>query len=288
MAKLFCFGFGYCAQALAGRLQAAGWQIGGTHRGAETVAASRANGVEAHVFAPGQPIRNAAQALEGVSHLLVSISPDPGADPVDPVLAMHAGALRDLPLAWIGYISSTVVYGDHDGAWVDEDSALRTTQPRGLARIAAEQAWRDFGQTAGVPVHLFRSAGIYGPRRNALETMRSGRGRRIIKAGQVTSRIHVDDIARVLEASIAGGGEGGIYNLADDLPCPQYEPLDYAARLLGLAPAPTISFDDLPADSPSRKFMIDNRRVSNRRIKQDLGVRLQYPTYKEGLDALFG
>lgn len=284
MPKLFCFGFGYSAQALATRLRGAGWFIAGTHRTPDAVNASREKGIDAHVFSADHPLTDPAAALEGVSHVLVSISPEAGAG--DPVLAAHGDALKSSGVQWIGYISSTVVYGDHNGAWVDEFSELRTTQPRGRARIDAENAWAALGDACGAAVQIFRCAGIYGPGRNALETLQSGTARRIVKPGQVTSRIHVDDIAQVLAASIARPRAGGIYNLADDYPCPPAEVLDYAAALLGVPPAPTIAFDDLPADSPSRKFMTDNRRVRNNRIKQELGVRLLYPTYGHGLDAL--
>lgn len=286
MPKLFCFGFGYSARALAARLRQDGWSIAGTHRSPDAVNASRKQGIDAHIFSSDHPLADLDAALDGVSHVLVSVSPE--VETGDPVLAAHGDLLRSRRFEWIGYISSTVVYGDHSGDWVDESSALRTTQPRGRARIDAENAWLALGAANGTPVQIFRCAGIYGPGRNGLEAIKSGKARRIVKEGQVTSRIHVEDIAQVLAASIARPKARGIYNLADDYPCAPLEVLDYAATLLGAPPAPSIAFEDLPPDSPSRRFMTDNRRVQNNRIKNELGVQLLYPTYKEGLDALAG
>lgn len=288
MPKLFCFGFGFCAQALARRLKTRGWQVAGTHRDAESADAKREEGYETHVFSARQSLTDIEQVLEGSSHLLVSIAPVVNADGTlsDIVLEQYQAVLEAVPFTWIGYISSTVVYGDHQGAWVDESSSLQTTQPRGLARVAAENSWLDLCAVHGQRTHIFRSAGIYGPGRNALVTMRSGSARRIVKPGHVTSRIHLDDIAATLDASIAAPNPGAIYNLADNQPAAQPEPLDYAAKLLGVEPAPTVAFEDLPEGSPSRKFLLDNRRVSNKRIKEELGVKLTYPSYREGLDAL--
>jgi len=278
--SLFCFGLGYTALALARRLQAEGWRITGTcHEAARQEELARL-GIEAWIFDRNRPLADPAAALATCTHLLSSVPPD---DAGDPVLEVHRSAIaarRDLP--WAGYLSTTGVYGDRLGGWVDETSELRPTGPRGRHRVAAEAAW----SALGVPVHIFRLAGIYGPGRSAFDALRAGRAQRIDKPGQVFSRIHRDDIVQVLRASMTRPRAGGIYNLCDDDPAAPADVVAYAASLLGLAPPPLVPFGEAKLSEMARSFYDDNKRVRNDRIKQELGVRLTYPDYRAGLAAI--
>jgi len=282
--RLFCFGLGYSARVLAARLGARGWRIAGTTRAAEAVAELARAGIEAFAFDRDRPLEAPGAALAGTTHILSSVPPDAEGDPV---LDCHGADIARLPgLAWAGYLSTTGVYGDRGGGWVDEDSALEPTGDRGRRRLAAERAWLALRRDHGVPVHLFRLAGIYGPGRNALESLRAGTARRIDKPGQVFSRIHVEDIATALEASIARPNPGRAYNLCDDDPAPPEEVIAHACALLGVEPPPLIPFEAAELSPMARSFYRDNKRVSNRRIKDELGVELAYPDYKAGLKAL--
>ncbi len=279
--RLFCFGLGYSARALADALQGEGWRIAGSGRQA---AEGQAGGREMYVFDGAAPMQNAGAALAGTTHLLSSVPP--GADG-DPVLDWHADDIAAIPgLRWIGYLSTTGVYGDRQGGWVEEESPRKPSGSRGERRVAAEDGWFTLGRRCGVPVQSFRLAGIYGPGRSALETVRGGSARRIVKPGQVFSRIHVDDIATVLRASIARPAAGAAYNLCDDEAAPPEEVIAYACDLLGVeAPAP-VAFADAELSPMARSFYRDNKRVSNRRIKEELGVTLRWPNYREGLRGL--
>lgn len=282
--RLFCFGLGYTAGALGRRLKAQGWRVAGTCREEERRLVLAAGGFEVFHFARERPLDEPRAALAGATHLLSSIAPDTEGDPV---LDLHAADIAALPsLRWAGYLSTTGVYGDREGGWVDEDSALQPTSPRSRRRVAAEAAWLDFHSRHGVPVHVFRLAGIYGPGRNALEAVRSGRARRIVKPGQVFSRIHVDDIATTLEASMAAPCPGAVYNVCDDEAAPPQDVIAYACTLLDVPPPPAIPFERAEMSAMARSFYRDNKRVSNRRIKEELGVRPTWPTYREGLRAL--
>ncbi len=280
MTTLFCFGLGYSAGFLARDLAAEGWRIAGTSR----EGAAHAGGVGMHRFSRGAPLADAAAALAGTTHLLVSVPPDAAGDPV---LAEHADDILALAgLRWVGYLSTTGVYGDRGGGWVDESSALTPSGERGRRRVAAESAWLDLHRRHGLPVHVFRLAGIYGPGRSALDTVRQGRAQRIDKPGQVFSRIHVADIVQVLRASMARPDPGAVYNVCDDDPAPPEAVIAYACRLLGLPPPPLVPFAEAALSPMARSFYDDNKRVANRRIKEELGVRLRYPGYRDGLDAL--
>jgi nucleoside-diphosphate-sugar epimerase len=284
MKRLFCFGLGYSARALAHRLLPQGWLVTGTCRTEPTAAALRAQGIAALIFDRNHPPTNATADLAGVTHILSSVPPD---DRGDPVLECYRPAIAALKsLAWVGYLSTTGVYGDRAGGWVDENSALEPTGARGRHRVAAEAGWLGLWHDSQVPVHLFRLAGIYGPGRSALDTIRSGRAQRIVKPGQVFSRIHVDDIAATLEASIAQPDPGAAYNVCDDNPAAPDEVLAFAATLLGTPLPPAIPFESAALSEMARSFYADNKRVSNERIKRDLGVRLGYPDYRTGLKAL--
>jgi nucleoside-diphosphate-sugar epimerase len=206
----------------------------------------------------------------------------------DAVIDHHAADIAALPdLRWVGYLSTTGVYGDRGGEWIDESAGLHPSGTRGAARVAAERAWLDL-ERFGHKVHLFRLAGIYGPGRSALDTVRNGTAKRIVKPGQVFSRIHVDDIATVLEASIAKPNGGAAYNVCDDEPAPPQDVIAYAAALLGREPPPEIPYAEAaPAMSDmARSFYMDSKRVANTRIKTELEVKLAYPDYRTGLRAL--
>lgn len=289
--RLFCFGFGYSARALAKRLAPKGWRIAGTCRTPEKMATLADDGIEAHLFSSTHPLDDPAAALAGATHILTSIPPDQGGS--DPVLAAHGADINALApgIRWLGYLSTTSVYGDREGGWVDETSALAPTGERGRRRMAVEKMWASFGATASISVQIFRLAGIYGPGRNQLVNLRRRTARAIDKPGQIFSRIHVDDIATVLEASMVKPQAGAVYNVCDDEAAPPQTVMAYAAGLLGVAPPPLIPFETAQCDpgfSPmALGFYADNKRVANTLIKQELGVTLRYPTYREGLDALY-
>jgi len=286
--RLFCFGLGYTAQVFSARRRLAGWEIAGTTRAALKRDHLKAAGVAAHIFGRGTPLRDARAALAGTTHLLASIPPD---EIGDPAIDLHADAIAELAsaspgLAWIGYLSSTAVYGNWDGAWVDETSALKGIAPRALRRQAAERAWLDFGARHGLPVQVFRLSGIYGQGRSALDDVRAGTARRIEKPGHVFSRIHVHDIARVLEASIARPRAGAVYNVSDDEPASNAEVVAHACGLLGKEPPAAVPFEKAALSAMGKSFYADSRRVKNDLIKRELGVTLAYPDYRAGLESL--
>jgi len=282
--RLFCFGLGYSALALADALMTDGWRVAGTCRTPEKRADLARRGIAAQIYDRGRPLADPSGAFDDVTHVLHSIPPGAGGDPV---LRDHGPALAALPrLQWFGYLSTTGVYGDRGGDWVDESSELRPTGDRGRRRVAAEEGWSALRISRGLPLHIFRLAGIYGPGRSALDTVRSGAAKRVIKPGQVFSRIHVADIVQALRASMAKPRSGAVYNLCDDDPAPPWEVIEYAAELLGLPPPPAVPFDLAELSDMARSFYDDNKRVRNERIKSELGVRLQYADYRAGLQAL--
>lgn len=272
---LLSLGHGYSASALARVLIPQGWQIIGTTREAQGVARLRAQGVEA-VLWPGESL---TPALARATHILSSIAPGPMGDPV---LAHHTAEIAASRAKWVGYLSTTGVYGDHAGGWVDENTALTPGTDRGRQRVVAEGEW----QSLGLALHIFRLAGIYGPGRGPFEKVRDGTARRIIKPGQVFSRVHVDDIAQVLAASIAQPNPGAIYNVCDDDPAPPQDVIGHAATLLGMPMPPAIAHGDAVMTPMAASFYAESKRVRNDRIKSELGVRLIYPDYRAGLAAL--
>ncbi len=282
--RLFVFGLGYSAQVFARRLRVRGWRIAGTTRSPEAATALRAEGFEALLFDRERPLTDPAAALAGTTHLLAGVPPDEAGDPALDLHGPEISACKGL--AWAGYLSTTGVYGDRGGDWVDEESALEPTGARARRRVAAERGWLKLQRSHALPIHLFRLAGIYGPGRSALDQVRAGTARRIHKPGQVFSRIHVDDIATVLEASIARPHPGRAYNLCDDNPAPPAEVVAQACALLGLEPPPLVPYEAAGLSAMARSFYRDNKRVSNRRIKQELGVALAYPDYDAGLAAI--
>lgn len=274
MNTLLSIGHGYSAQALARLLVPQGWRVIGTTRSAARAREIAAIGVEP-LFLPA----SLAPALQEATHILSSVAPD---DQGDPILRDHLAEFAGITPVWTGYLSTTAVYGDHQGAWVDEHTPLTPSTRRGAARVLAESEWA----ALGLPLHIFRLAGIYGPGRGPFEKVRDGTARRIIKEGQVFSRIHVDDIARTLAASIARPNPGAVYNLCDDDPAPPEDVIGHAATLLGLPLPPAIPYEEAEMTPMARSFYAESKRVRNDRIKHDLGVNLLYPTYREGLAAL--
>ena len=277
---LFCFGLGYSAGFLGRALAARGWRVAGTSREASTGAQS----LPLQRFERSCPLADARQHLAGTTHLLVSIPPDERGCPAYDAHGADIVAIRSL--RWIGYLSSTNVYGDRAGGWVDEATPLVPSGERGRRRAFAEAAWLELGRCASIPVQIFRLAAIYGPGSSALDALRAGSARRIVKPGQVFSRIHVADLATVLAASMALPRAGAIYNVCDDAPAPPEEVIAYAAALLKMPPPPLEDYATAQLSPLARSFYDDSKRVSNRRIKQELGVTLRYPSYREGLAAL--
>ncbi|MBZ0124213.1 MAG: SDR family oxidoreductase [Roseovarius sp.] len=275
---LISFGHGYSARALAPRLLARGWRIWGTTRKPEKAAEIEAEGAIPVLWPDG----DLAEAFATATHILVSAGPDEGGDPV---LARLGAEIRALApkLDWAGYLSTTGVYGDHSGAWVDETTPLTPATGRGRRRVMAEDQWR---AVEGLPLHIFRLAGIYGPGRGPFEKVRQGTARRIVKPGQVFSRIHVEDIAQVLAASIDRPNPGAVYNVCDDDPAPPQDVIAHAARLLGVPVPPEEPYDDAAMSPMARSFYAESKKVSNRRMREELGVSLLYPDYRTGLRAL--
>ncbi len=292
---LFCFGLGYTALHLAKHLQSQGWRVGGTCRSHEKQQKLRAEDIEAIVFGETLP--------EGITHILHSIPPEEAGDPVLQIyrsLRAEGVAIqgnlkeqRNMPLdchvanaprsdeevQWLGYLSTTGVYGDHQGGWVDETTPVNPPNLRSKRRVDAENAWA----STGLPVHIFRLSGIYGPGKSALDSVRDGTAKRIDKPNQYFSRIHVEDIVQTLCASIAKPHPGAIYNVADDLPCAQAEVITYACDLLGAPPPPLVPFEQAQLSEMARSFYANSRRMRNDKIKDELGVRLHYPDYRAGL-----
>mgnify|MGYP003634979674 FL=1 len=280
MKSLLIFGFGYSARALALHLLAQGWQVAATTRSAAKAEAMRALGIAPHIW-PGADMRT---ALAAASHVLISAGPDAAGDPVLNALAGEFAAATHLK--WLGYLSTTGVYGDAGGGWVDEDTVRVPAGSRGQLRVEAEDGWLALHRANGLAVHIFRLAGIYGPGRGPFAKLRAGTARRIIKPNQVFSRIHVDDITQVLAASMAQPDPGRAYNVCDDEPAPPQDVIAAAARLLGMEPPAEESFESAQMGAMAKSFYGESKRVSNARIKAELGVNLRYPTYMAGLRAV--
>lgn len=275
---LLSFGHGYSARALSRILLPHDWRIIGTTRSEDKAASLMSDGIEPRIW-PGADM---IPALNAATHLLISAAPGDDGDPV-------LGALKDEiakragQFEWVGYLSTTGVYGDHNGDWVDESTALTPATKRGIARVQAEAAW---AAIPDLPLHIFRLAGIYGPGRGPFSKVRNGTARRIIKPGQVFSRTHVADIARVLAASINKPNPSAAYNVCDNDPAPPEDVIAYAAELLGLPIPPAIDFETADMTPMARSFYAESKKVRNDRIKTELEVNLLYPDYRTGLKAL--
>ena len=275
---LLSLGHGYSARALAARLLPQGWTVIGTTRDPDKLGSLAETGIEPILWD-----REAVErALARADHLLMSAAPGDEGDPAL-ALARDTIAARAPNIRWAGYLSTTGVYGDADGAWIDETAPLNAHSRRGRARVKAEADW---AAIPGLPLHIFRLAGIYGPGRGPFAKVREGRAQRVVKPGQVFSRTHVEDIARVLEASIAHPTPGEAFNVCDDEPAPPQDVIAHAAELLGLPIAPEVPFDEADMSPMARSFYADNKRTSNEKVKHMLDLEMRYPTYREGLAAL--
>lgn len=283
--RLFCFGYGYSCDYLGHELmRRGGWCISGTTRDSEKRNVLKERGIQAYVFDTNMPLPDAQAILSGTTHLLISTPPD---DDGDPVFLEHArDILKIAPsIRWAGYLSTIGVYGDRQGEWIDEKAEIRPTSKRGSRRAKAEEQWYSLYEDYGLPVHFFRLAGIYGPGRSALDSIRAGIARRINKPGHAFNRIHVEDVVQVLLASMERPSPGTAYNLSDDQAAPSHEVIEYACGLIGKVPPPLIPFEQADVSPMVLSFYKDNKRIINDRIKNELGVNLRYKNYKEGLDA---
>jgi nucleoside-diphosphate-sugar epimerase len=282
--NLFVFGLGYTALHFIRTYRSKFGEVCGTTRSRERAGMLDDAGVQAYHFDPMGYDPRIPDQLARTDCLLVSVPPSGEADPV---LNRFKDAIEAASrLRWVGYLSTVGVYGDTDGNWVDEDTAPEPRTLRSRQRVSAEQQWLALGETARFAVHIFRLAGIYGPGRNALLKVADGSAKRVVKPGQIFNRIHVDDIAQVLMASIDRPSRNMIYNVSDDEPSPPQDVIAYAAELLGREPPSEIPFDQADLTPMARSFYEDNKRVRNARIKAQLGIRLRHPTYRHGLQAL--
>ena len=278
--RLLSFGHGYSARALAARLVPEGWHIVGTTRSADKLAEIAATGVEPLLWPGNDP----ADLIDEFPNVLISAGPTTDGDPV--LAACHPSFMRAASkIRWLGYLSTTGVYGDHAGGWVDEETALNPATRRGIARVNAEKAWANIPD---LPLHIFRLAGIYGPDRGPFAKVRNGTARRIIKENQVFSRIHVEDIAQALELSLNAPSSGSIYNLCDDDPAPPQDVIAHAAALLGMPVPPAILFEEADLTPMARSFYAESKRVRNDHAKAALGWQPKYLDYRSGLAAMLG
>ena len=275
---LLSFGHGYSAQALASSLLPVGWKISGTTRNEKKLFELGETGIEPCLWGES----GIEDAFSKATAVLISAGPNKEGDPVflryQKLFEKYAANLD-----WVGYLSTTGVYGDFNGQWVDEETPLNPQTKRGQLRLSAEQGWQS---VSGLPMHIFRLAGIYGPGRGPFSKVRNGTAKRIIKKGQVFSRTHVDDITQVLLASLNAPNPGRVYNICDNHPAPPQDVIGYAAELLGLPLPPIVNFEDADLSPMARSFYAENKKVANTRIKSELGITLLYPDYKAGLKAM--
>ena len=272
---LLSIGHGFSAAVLGAQLIKDGWIVYGTTRSVEKAKKLNDGGVNSIIW-PGTDL---TPYIQKATHILTSVSPNSQGDPV---LNQYNEILSKNTFDWVGYLSTTGVYGNHNGGWVDENSPLKPNTTRGKLREEAELSWSKLN----INLHIFRLAGIYGPGRGPFSKVRNGTARRIIKEGQLFSRIHVDDIAQVLLASIRYPRQGAIYNVCDDNPAPPEDVISYAAELLDMPIPIAIDYDKAEMSPMARSFYAENKRVSNELIKKELGVELKFPDYKAGLQSL--
>ena len=280
--KLFIFGIGYSALALAEKCMERGWQVSGSVRSGNKASTLRAKGIRAFAYEGGNPSDELINEVQSSPYILQSIGLAEGKDPILPFFDSYIASRRR---KWVGYLSTTVVYGNHDGGLVDETTTPRPTTDRGKARLAAENAWAQLP----VPIHIFRLAGIYGQGRNILLKIQQGKARTIHKPNQVFSRIHVEDIAKLLLASMnapaAKRGLPEIYNVADTESAAPEVVAAFAAKLLGIKPPPLVPFEAAEMSEMASSFYQDNKRVSSAKMLKLIGE-FTYPTYREGLRAI--
>jgi len=282
--NILILGLGYSAGFFARAALARGWEVTGTVRSAEKAAELSREGIRTLVFGGFAVSSALAKAVAEADAVLVSVQP---AEDGDPALGpLHAALMAAPNLRWIGYLSTIGVYGDQGGAWIDEAIPPAPTNARTRQRVDIEEAWLQLGRDSSKPVQIFRLSGIYGPGRNAITKLRAGTANRLIKPGQVFNRIHVDDIAGVLMASLAKPRQGAIYNVTDDEPGPPQDVITFAAELTGLTPPPEIPFEQAKLSPMAASFYGESKRVSNALVKRELGYAFKYPTYQEALRAL--
>jgi nucleoside-diphosphate-sugar epimerase len=282
--NLLVFGFGYTASRFVELHRHRFDHVTGTVRSHEKAARLSGPDLTIRVLSPDEADPALARDISAADALLVSIPPGPDGDPV---LTRFAEAIASAShLRWIGYLSTIGVYGDQGGAWIDETGETRPVNARSKQRVMTEDAWLALGQASGKPVQIFRLAGIYGPGRSPLRKLADGTAKRLVKPGQVFNRIHVDDIAAVLAASLERPRAGAIYNVADDEPAPPQDVVAFAAALAGIVPPPEEPFETAELSPMARSFYGDNKRVRNHLVRDELKVRLAFPTYREGLTAL--
>jgi nucleoside-diphosphate-sugar epimerase len=282
--NLFIFGMGFSGLATARRVRGDYASIGATVRTEAKAAELRAEGIDAHVFDGETASEDLVAAVKRATHVVQSIPPGTSGDPV--ITLLRDALLQATDLAWIGYLSTVGVYGDHQGGWVDEATEPNPLSGRSVERVRAEAEWRILGDERGIPVALLRLSGIYGPGRNALVQLAEGTARRLVKPGQIFNRIHVADIATAVAAAAAQKASG-VFNVTDDEPAPPQDVVAYAAELAGYPLPPEIDFATADLPPMVRSFYGENKRVGNRRLAADLGVALAYPTYREGIAALW-
>ncbi len=280
--RLFIFGTGFSSKAFVEEVRDQFDWIGGTTRSSDKMEALRTLGVEPFLFDGNSQGDGVAEALKQATHILVSIAPNEAGDPV---LNQYANEIAGAKPRWIGYLSTVGVYGNHDGSWVDEETPLNPVSKRSVQRVAAEEAWLAFAEQNDLPVQIFRLSGIYGPGRNAFENFRKGTARRLVKPGQVFNRIHVADIAGALKAAMAKPSTR-VFNVTDDEPAPPQDVVAFAAELLGVEAPPEIPFETADLTPMARSFYGENKRVSNQRLKDELGFTFRYPDYRVALKAL--
>lgn len=286
MKHLFCFGLGYCAAELGRRLLGRDWIVSGTTAHADKVGPLKAQGFEPFLFDGTSPSQDVADALRSATNVLLSIPPDAEGDPA---LRHFGEAIAAAPgISWIGYFSSVGVYGDARGKWVDESTEPKPGTERGQRRLKAESGWTDLAEKSGKALVIYRLPGIYGPGRSAIDQLKAGTARRIFKPGQFTNRVHVADIATAVEASMTLERGVHVFNVTDDLPAPPQDVIEYGAELLGMPCPPATDPSDIALSPAARSFYIENKKVSNARMKSELGVKLAYPTYFDGLKAIAG
>lgn len=287
MTGVFFFGMGYSSLATARymhRLIDPELPMAGTTRSDEHAEDLADSACRMHVFDGIHPGETLEADLARARQVVLSIPPN---DDGDPAFNLHRQSLAAMPeLEWMCYFSTVGVYGDFGGEWIDESAPTRPLNRRSAIRVEVEEQWRRFAAGRGVPLLILRLAGIYGPGRSAFDKLRAGTARRIVKPGQVFNRIHVDDIGR-MTALAAQRRLDGTFNLSDDEPAPPQDLVSYAARLMGVAPPPETPFEQAELTEMARSFYSDNKRVSSRAIKEALGTDLLYPTYREGLEAIY-
>tara|TARA_B100000686_G_scaffold79072_1_gene85274 strand:- start:1674 stop:2606 length:933 start_codon:yes stop_codon:yes gene_type:complete len=283
LSQLFCFGLGFSGRAFGQSLVKDGWKVSGTTRDPQNLIVLEDEGFKAYFF-PGEECL-IEEEISSVTHLIITIPPQYSGDIV--YRKYHETIERNRNLKWIGYLSSTGVYGNRDGDWVDEESELIPSNQRNRLRIEAENNWVQLGKKSGIGVHIFRAAGIYGEGRSIIETIRARRARRIEKKGHISNRIHLEDLVSVLKASIKKAGPSSLYNVCDDSSSSSKEAIEFACKLLKTDPPPLLQFEQAELSEIARSFYLDNKRIRNDKMKKELNIQLKYPDYQAGLVAIF-